>query len=593
MFSGHHDSMIIENKKAESKAWKSTTKQIKQEKPEKRAPAYLITPLGVIYINEKGEEKTIIRAKTEITGISDNLDINTEDADKNRYTHYRVQTGNNVLFMSHGDLLTRAGVIKMINAGMMSAEGDARLINGFFLRSIEAAFKKCEMLAVCSRPGWKRNKSIFVSGNKAYSPEGNTEVNLLDKHSQEMYDKAGSLEGWKHISLLKWLDYDTARICCYIAMSGFLSSYLGLPNILGSITGRTTGGKTTTAKIAGSLIGRAYGGEYIVRSANITLTAAEKLSISVNGHFLVLDETKTNKDYEPIIYLLANGRARGRAPNSELEKAEGFTASYLFTGESDLLKDTVAQGANGRLIAIVNRIPKSNENAELAKDIEEVIQNHYGHLKEPFLNKVMQDKEGLQKRYRELSKEFRDEKRDIGSRVGDIIACICLSGEILEGIFKENGIPTKDHKALCTELMRENITSDQKKEYWLRGLEIVYNEVSTWKPERDKDGNIKEISLYKNKIGCKTDGKYLYIAEAALKDVCENNNLDKTELIKVWKEKSLTICSETSKEGKERYTKTVRLESKPIRCVIFDIDALEKELELTEANRWGDLESEK
>lgn len=585
--------MIKENTKTETNAWKSNTKQAVKEKPEKRAPAYIITPSGVIYINEKGEEKTIIRAKTEITGISDNLDIDPEDTERNRYTHYKVLSGNIALFMSHGDLLTRAGVIKMINAGMMAAEGDARLINVFFLRSIENAFKKCEMLAVCSRPGWKRNKSIFVSGNTAYSPEGNSEVSLLDKHSQEMYDKAGSLEGWKHISLLKWLDYDTARICCYIAMSGFISSFLGLPNILGSITGRTTGGKTTTAKVAGSLIGRAYGGEHIVRSANITLTAAEKLSISVNGHFLVLDETKTNKDYEPIIYLLANGRARGRAPNSELEKAEGFTASYLFTGESDLLKDTVAQGANGRLITIVNRIPKSNENAENAKDIEEVIQNNYGHFKELFLNKMMEDKEGLQKRYRELSAEFRDENRDIGARVGDIIACICLSGEILEGIFKEQGIPTKDYKALCTELMRENITSDQKKEYWLRGLEIVYNEVSTWKPERDKEGNIKDTLSFRGALGGRISGQYLDITEAGIKKICEENNLDKAELIKVWKEKDLTICDKHTTDKRERYNKNVKIESKSVKCIRFDREALEKELELTEANKWGDLESEK
>ena len=556
---------------------------------------FYITPYGVTHINDKGEEKTIIRAKTEITGISDNLDINPEDTERNRYTHYRVQTGSNTLFMSHGDLLTRAGTIKMITAGMMAAEGDSKLINGFFLRSIEAALKQCERLAVCERPGWKRNKSIFVSGKVAYSQEGETEVNLLDKHSQEMYDKAGSLEGWMHPSVLKWLEYDTTRVCCYISLSGFICSLLGLPNILGSITGRTTGGKTSAAKVGGSLIGRAYGGEYIVRSANITLTAAEKLSISVNGHFLVLDETKTNKDYEPIIYLLANGRPRGRAPNSTLEESEGFALSVLFTGESDLLKETVAQGANGRLITIINKIPKTNENAEAAKDIEEVIQNHYGHIKEPFLKKVMENKDNLQKRYRELSAEFRDENRDIGARVGDIIACICLAGEMLEEVFSEAGIPTKDYKALCSELMRENITSDQKKEYWLRGLEIVYNEVSTWKPEKDAEGvtAANPTLQFRGTIGGRIESRYLDITEAAMKKICLENNLDKTELVKVWKDKGLTICDKDGKDGRKRYNKNVKIESKPVPCIRFDRTILEEVLELNELDKWGDLEAPK
>jgi len=560
--------------------------------PERNLHPFYITPSGVTYISDKGEERTIIRAKTEITGVSDNLDIDPEDTENNRFTHYRVNSGSSVMFASHGELLTRAGIIKLISNGMMAAEGDSKLINNFFLRDMEHALKHSEMLTVCGKPGWKRNKSFFVSGNFAYSEEGSKPVNLLDKHSQDMYDKKGTLEGWKHPSLLKWIDYDTARFCCYVAGSGFISSYLGLPNVIASITGRTTGGKTTSASIAGSMIGRAYGGEYIVRSAHITQAAAEKLSISINGHFLVLDETKTSKDYESLIYMLANGRPKGRAPNSTLEESEGFTASYIFTGESELLKDTVAQGANGRLITLPNKIPKTNENAELAKDIEEVIQEHYGHIKELFIKKIMENKQDLHRKYRELSKEFRDSEKDIGARIGDSLACVCLAGELLEEVFKDIGVPEKDCKALCKTVMKENITSEQKKEYWLRGLEIVYNEVSTWKNETDLEGGIKDTLIYKGTIGGRDTAQYLSVSEAAIKKVCQENNLDKTELVKVWKEKGLTLTENTGKDGKERYNKNTWIGGKSVKCICFIKEELEDKLDMKERGKFGDLSSE-
>jgi len=561
--------------------------------PDRNLHPFYVTPRGVIYINDKGEEKTIISAKTEITGISDNLDIDLEDTENNRFTHYRVKSGSSVMFPSHGDLLTRAGVVKMISSGMMATEGDSKLINSFYLRDMERAFGECEMLKVCNKPGWKRGKTFFVSGDTAHSEEGGQPVNLLDSHSKVMYDKNGTLNGWMHPSLIKWICYDTARFCCYVAVSGFISSFLGQPNTITSITGRTTGGKTTNASIAGSLIGRTFEGKYIVRSANITMTAAEKLSISVDGHFIVFDETKTGKNYEALIYMLANGRARGRAPDSKLEEAEGFSASYIFTGESDLLTETVAQGANGRLISIRNKVKKSAENAELAKDIEDIVQKDYGHVKELFINKMMENKQDLHRRYRKLATEFRDKDKDIGARIGDTLACVCLAGELLEEVFNDIGVPAKDCKALCTDVMRENITSDQKKEYWLRGLEIAYNEVSTWQNLKDADGGIKEALLYNNKIGGKETAGFLSVSEAAIKKICQDNNLDKTELVKVWKEKGATVTESTTPDGKERYSKNVWIEGKAVRCISFKKEALDEHLGINIQGSWGELESDK
>ena len=554
---------------------------------------FYITPHGVIYLNEKGEEKIIIDEKTEITGVSDNLDIDPGDTNNSRYTHYRVNSGDAVMFPTHGDLLTRSGITKLISSGLMATESNSDFINRFFLKAIKRARDECEILKTCNHPGWKRNKTFFVSGDTVYSETNQPQsIKLLDAHSKIMYDKAGTVDEWMNPSLIKWICYDTARICCYIAVSGFISSFLGLPNTVASITGRTTGGKTTCVMVAGSLIGRTFDGKYIIRSANITPTAAEKLSISIDSHFIVFDETKTGKDYEALIYLLANGRARGRAPDSKLEEAEGFSASYIFTGESDLLKETVAQGANGRLISIKNEVIKSEENAEIAKDIEDIVQKSYGHVKDLFIKKMMANKPDLQSRYRVLATEFRAKDKDIGARIGDTLACVCLAGELLEDVFADIGVPVMDCKSLCIDVLHENISSDQKKEYWLRGLELVYNEVSTWQHLRGFGGEWTDTLLFNNKIGGKDSTHTLYVSEAAMKKVCADNNLDKKELLNVWREKDLIVYTPTGPDGRQRHTQGVRIEEKVIRCVSFKRELLDKLLDLNRTDTWGDIKSE-
>lgn len=561
--------LLLKNKFDLSYQHTNVLKQFaKEQKTSKQtASAFTSTSEGVTF-----DDVIIIQEPTKIIGISDNLDIDLNDSSRNHFTHYRLQTGNKILYPSHGEMLTRTGIIGLISQGMMATEGDSKLISSYLLLEMQRAQKECKRFGVALQPGWKRDKSIFVSGNTAHSEKGKQPVNLLDKHSQEMYDSKGTLEEWKHPSLLKWIDYDTARFCCYVAVSGIISSFLGLPNIVTSIVGLTSGGKTTITMSAGSMIGRVHDGKYIVRSASITQTAAEKVSQSINGHFLVLDETKTSKDYEPLVYMLANGRARGRAPNSMLEESEGFTASYIFTGESELLKETVAQGANGRLITLTNKILRTPENAELAKDIESIVQQHYGHVKELFIKKVMENKHNLQKRYRELAAEFRDKDKDIGTRIGDSIACVCLAGQLLEEVFADIGVPAKDCKSLCSNVMKENIESDQKKEYWLRGLEIVFNEVSTWQHktvmktvnEGEKVLRVLEDTetlLFNNKIGGKEGFLHVYIAVAAFSKICQDHNLNKNELLKVWKEKEITQTDGS------RYDKSAKIEGQSIRCV--------------------------
>lgn len=571
----------------------------KEKKREKETPIreygnFELYKWGVYYTktDSKGNitNLRIIDEHTEIIGTSDNLDVDLEDTEVNKFTHYKLRTGDVILYPEHGELLTKAGIVKLIKAGMIASEGDYRYISTYFKHEMVRAKQECEKLKVCNKPGWKRNKSIFVSGNFAYSGQGVVEVILTNPITGQMYKTKGTLEDWLKPELIEWLGNDVARFVFYGAFACFISSYLGVQNIIISITGGTSGGKTLTASVAGSGMGKTGiddKGESIVRAATITQAAAEYLSVSVNGHYIVFDDTTQGKDYSGLVYMLSNGRKKDRAPNSSLEGGEVYSASYVITGEQGLLKDSVTQGANGRVIEIKNTIESSPENAKKAKVIEDTIKVNYGHLTEPFLKKVFERKEAIQKKYFELCNRFRDEGKDIGGRIGDQMACICIAGEIIEEIFSEIGIPAKDPYVICEKVVDSNATSEQKREYWLRGLEIIYNEISTWTQEREVDGTLAPVLKCGKGLGGNYTGEWMNILESNIRDICEKHQLNKKELLEKWAEKGVTRVDKIGKDGKPKFSKAVLIEGKTKKTISFNIPKVLEILDLTQVEEVG------
>jgi uncharacterized protein (DUF927 family) len=570
------------------------SEEIEGEKPLREYGNFTLYKWGVYYskTDSRGNVTTtrIIDELTEIIGTSDNLDVDLEDNEVNKFTHYKLRTGDVILYPEHGELLTKAGIVKLIKSGMMASESDYKHISTYFKREMVRAKRECERLKVCNKPGWKRNKGIFVSGSFAYSDYGAVEVILTNPITGQMYKKKGSLAEWLKPELTEWLCNDVARFIFYSAFTCFISSYIGVQNIIISFTGGTSGGKTLTASIAGSGMGKTGiddKGESIVRAATITQAAAEYLSVSVNGHYIVFDDTAQGKDYSGLVYMLSNGRKKDRAPNSSLEGGEVYSASYVITGEQGLLKDSVTQGANGRVIEIKNTIESNTENAKKAKVIEDTIKANYGHLTEPFLKKVFERKEAIQKKYFELCDKFRDEGKDIGGRIGDQIACICISGEIIEEIFKEIGIPAKDPYAICEEVVNSNAASEQKREYWIRGLETVYNEVSTWIQEKDVDGALTPILKCGKGLGGNYTGEWMNILESNIKDVCEKHHLNKKELIEKWAEKGVTRTDKPGKDGKPKHSKAALIEGKTKKTISFNIPQVLELLDITPEEAGG------
>jgi len=106
----------------------------------------------------------IIDEHTEIIGTSDNLDVDLEDTEVNKFTHYKLRTGDVILYPEHGELLTKAGIVKLIKAGMIASEGDYRYISTYFKHEMVRQSKNVKSLRYVISQGGKETKVYLYPG---------------------------------------------------------------------------------------------------------------------------------------------------------------------------------------------------------------------------------------------------------------------------------------------------------------------------------------------------------------------------------------------------------------------------------------------
>jgi uncharacterized protein (DUF927 family) len=171
---------------------------------------YVLTDKGVGKYQEIKDPEDPTRTKTileyflytpaYISALSDDLD-GERILYKIRIEH--PINGQIDLWKDQGELLTRSGINKLLSEGLIGTDSAYKDITKYFMKDIlRAASEKSKREYISHKTGWKRDNTIFVAGNEAYTVDGVTPVNLTDKEAAKYFTKAGDLEGW--IKGTKW-----------------------------------------------------------------------------------------------------------------------------------------------------------------------------------------------------------------------------------------------------------------------------------------------------------------------------------------------------------------------------------------------------
>jgi uncharacterized protein (DUF927 family) len=489
---------------------------------------YKITDKGVFksaMVKDKDGEYVskdieLLATPAKITAIADDLDDS-----KIMYKLEIILNKQKIEVLESQEVfLTRMGINKLIKQGIIGTDSDYKDITNYFKKDIKRALVEEHREFIAHKTGWKRDNTIFVAGSTAYENNKETSVKLINSDLSKVLVKKGTLEDW--VKGVSWiLEHDSTRINCYVTMSSHLAGYIQQPSVVLQNKGTTSTGKTLK-----SMVGVSQSGDpnKIVKSADTTKTAAERDSIATDGMCSIFDEVGLLKNPDGLTYLLSNGRKKQRGTKDGIEASEEWYKSFILNGEFEFLKESAAQGEIGRLIECSWKLPTDEVNA---KKTEAAIRENYGHITPLFIKKMFQKITSIKSRYAEICQILPSSSIDIGSRLKDSFALIILAGEILEDVYQDIGIERKDPIEICKKLYCENIQSERVRPYWLRGLNIIMDDVDACKLELDKLGTETGKFFYNNHIGGEQTAQCIDIYVGAFKEICIKHELNYAQMI--------------------------------------------------------------
>lgn len=279
--------------------------------------------------------------------------------------------------------------------------------------------------------------------------------------------------------------------------------------------GGTGKGKTVGLKAAASIWGEP---EKLLLSADVTDNYATGRASFFKNLPVMIDETQVaNNKLDKLIYLLTEGRTRGRLDRNGKERnASTWTCATILTGEKPLINGKSAAGA-------ANRVIELEVEDSLFKDfgqVMDIIQEHYGFAGKRFIGYIQQQEvKDLRQEYNQIQKEIRTLSDATGKQASSL-AFIILADRIANKCIFDNEKP----------LQLDKLISVLKTETEVSQSERAYSFIIDWI-------SINQNCFIEDKF-TKTLGKiekdFCYFNQSELIKVLSENNFDFDAIKKDW-----------------------------------------------------------
>jgi len=324
-----------------------------------------------------------------------------------------------------------------------------------YLAEFEAINDKnmpCEMTT--SRLGWQGDgvKNGFLLGNKLITDGTDKTTGITfrplssgDNQIANAFRLEGSFEVWKEaVSQIK--GYASVEATLYASFAPVLQEILGCSNFGYELACKTSKGKTTCQRIGASVWGDPdeRHSSSVIQSWNNTKVFIERAASMLNGLPLFLDDTKQAKTPELVaetIYMVANGRGRGRADLKGIAFTKTIKTVLISTAEVPSVNLTRDGGTKGRFIEVTtkpfdNYIEFINPSiTQFITNMNQQVKSNFGHAGPMFVEYVMKNKD----KWSEWKKMFRDKEAEyankpgnseLAGRLAEYAAIIYVSGKL-------------------------------------------------------------------------------------------------------------------------------------------------------------------
>lgn len=373
-------------------------------------PSYQLTRSATIRVSTDGEGVAqripVAFAPIVISGLMRNAVTGTESL----LTGWKWPgQGWRQQVVDRGVALSSRGLVSLASIGFPISDDNAKQVVGYLHRLEAYNRQRLPCAAVSAHLGWQGEGGDrgFLVGRTLIHPDGEIETAAVldterpetwserriafhglsegDEQIVDAYHRKGTWEGWLETARLL-APYPKALVPFYASFVPPLLELLSCPNFVVDMWTRTSMGKTTCLRAAGSVWGNPNENnpDSVVHKWSASQVFVERASAVISGLPLILDDTKDAKDKSlvaQVIYLVASGRGRGRGTITGLARTPHFRTVLLSTGEQAATEYSQDGGARTRTIELEG-LPfgeKTPESTALVARLYAGFTQHYGH----------------------------------------------------------------------------------------------------------------------------------------------------------------------------------------------------------------------
>jgi putative DNA primase/helicase len=262
-----------------------------------------------------------------------------------------------------------------------------------------------------------------------------------DGQLADAYRAHGSLDAW--IKAVEGLQaYPKAMMAVYSAFVPPLLEILDCDNFVIDWSNRTSTGKTTLLRAAGSVWGNPdeRAAASVLASWDATQVFIERASGALSGLPVLLDDTKRAKkpaDVAGALYTVANGRGRGRGNKTGIDQTRSWRTVLLSTGESPATSFTQDGGARMRCLS-VRGLPfglHDEATRKLVVDLDMAVKCNYGHAGPLFVQWLLQQRASwpdFRAAYRDKVTQYANAVQDdAAGRLAIYAAAVYIAAELV------------------------------------------------------------------------------------------------------------------------------------------------------------------
>ena len=508
---------------------------------------YRITKTSTYIVTEKddGNEETREIAPAGLYIATRARDINTG----HEKWQINVTRGDDQKFMliDRGTAQHATKLVELAAYGLPVNSVNSREIVKYLAAYEATNYKALPTALTSAKMGWQSTggyllgTEYYTTGreNVTFEPEDDNTRGLA-----KAFTAKGNIDEWLQIIKRAMLTSKHAQLAFYAAFIPPLLEVYGCPNFILDFAHRTSKGKTTTLRIAASVIG--VPDEKQEQSALSTWDATpiyiERHLSAINGLPFIVDDTKRAKrpeDVARVLYTAAQGRGKGRGRPNGIAQTGTWRTVTISSGEQPATSFTNDGGTRGRVLTITGS-PFPDGSSKLVNSLNSGLLEHYGHgyaVVIPWLVENIEDRKDEWKRsYTSWRDHFTGKSTDnVGSRLAAYMAAIYTTAEIVHIAFDELGHPLpwyrQDFDDIWETIIEE--AGDELGDQEALKATLAWATTNSNRFEGREDGNSKLDLLGKWDTG--DDWQYIAIRQTAIAEFLSKNGHSPRQVFDAWK----------------------------------------------------------